>query len=214
MNRIKRIAKIFLSITLGILIFVLLVNSYKSWNANNSAFYTPNQSDGEYSLGFEIGDYFEFCCTELDTTGLNSVFGGDWASDVGDYLWWCGYVAPSAVGEKAKFAIVNITDHPSYTDWWLFTVDGWEWIDKINAFGLSPTCDDKTYNFPLDPAGEMWNPSVWIITKPIDLCISVFSYDVGYSFHDNIINYSGTDVGNYEVNWIYDENNSISIVFN
>jgi hypothetical protein len=164
---------------------------------------------GDYTLGFEIDDYFEFVCTELDTTELNSVFGGDWASDVGDYMWWCGDVAPNAVGEKSKFAIVNITDHPSLIDWWRFTIDGWGWIDKINTFGVTPVSDDLAYSLPMNPTGDLWNPSVWIIAKPVDIFISNVSYSLGYSTHDNIINYTGTDVGDYEVNWIYDENTGV-----
>ncbi len=164
---------------------------------------------GDYSLGFEIDDYFEFVCTELDTTELNSVFGGDWATDVGDYMWWCGDVAPSALGQKSKFAIVNITDHPSYPDWWRITYDGWGWIDKINTFGATPVRDDQGYSLPMNPSGELWNPSVWIIGRPVSIYLANVSYDTGYSIYDNIVYYTGTDIGNFEVNWIYDENTGI-----
>ncbi|MFX1322488.1 MAG: hypothetical protein ACFFAQ_12685, partial [Promethearchaeota archaeon] len=161
------------------------------------------------SLGFEIDDYFEFVCTELDITELNSVFGGDWATNVGYYMWWSGSVAPSALGQKSKFAIVNITDHPTYTDWWRITYDGWGWIDKVNSFGVTPVRDDYSYNIPMNPSGELWNPSVWIIGRPVSVYLANVSYDTGYSIYENIIYYTGTDIGNFEVNWIYDENTGI-----
>jgi len=172
--------------------------------------HTPKSNAvGDYTLGFEIDDYFEFVCTEFDTTELNNVFGGDWVTDVGDYMWWNGYVAPAALGQKSKFAIVNITDHPSMTDWWQFTYDGWGWIDKVTSFGATPVRDDYTYNLPMNPLGELWNPSVWIIAKPVNIFIANVSYGPGFSSHDNIVNYTGTDVADFEVNWIYDENTGI-----
>jgi len=44
----------------------------------NGVSYSPKlQVNGDETLGFEIGDYFEYVCTELDTTELNNVFGAD-----------------------------------------------------------------------------------------------------------------------------------------
>lgn len=193
------------------IIYVVLLNLFiTSTIFQGVASDTPKTNAvGDYTLGFEIDDYFEFVCTELDTTELNSVFGGDWATDVGGYMWWTGLVVPSALGQKSKFAIVNITDHPSMTDWWQITYDGWGWIDKINDFGVIPVTDDQGYNLPMGPSGEVWNPSVWILGIPVSGYLADLSYDPGYSFYDNIVSYTGTDIGNFEVNWIYDENTGI-----
>ncbi|MFX1501750.1 MAG: hypothetical protein ACFFDH_12365, partial [Promethearchaeota archaeon] len=192
---------------LGIMFINLLILNTFEFNRNNSE--PKTQAVGDYNLGFEIGDYFEFVCTELDITELNNVFGANWVADVGNYMWWCGYIAPSALDQKTKFAIVNITDHPTLTDWWRFTYDGWGWIDKGTTFPASPVVDDHGYNLPKSPSGELWNPSVWIIAKPIDVFLENVSYNMGYSAYDNIVNYTGIDVANYEVNWIYDENTAI-----
>ncbi|MFX0073850.1 MAG: hypothetical protein ACFE96_00295 [Candidatus Hermodarchaeota archaeon] len=167
------------------------------------------QAIGDFSLGLEIGDYFEFVCTEYDTTELNNVFGGDWLSDLDSYFWFADYFAPTSLGEKSKIAIVNITDHPTQIDWWRFTLDGWGWIDKSTPFGSTPVRDDTSYNLPFDPTEGTFNPSVWLIAIPVIECISNFSYNLGYSYYDNVIEYTSTDVLDYEVNWIYDESTGV-----
>jgi hypothetical protein len=196
-------SKIFIIGLVSSLIFVTSITF-------SSASGTPkSQQIEDFSLGYEIGDYFEFVCTEYDTTELNNVLGGNWLSDVANYMWFCGYVAPSGLGEKAKIEIVNITDHPTYTDWWRYTYDGWSWIEKNTPFGSSPDVDDHSYNFPFNVSGQLWNPSVWLISLPVDLCISELDYGAGYSSSANVITYSGTDILAFEVNWIYDENTGV-----
>jgi peptide/nickel transport system substrate-binding protein len=165
------------------------------------------QDVGDFNLGFGIGDYFEFICTEFDTNELINVFGSDWESDVGNCMWWCDHVVPINIGQKTQFAIVNIEDHPTEVDWWRFTIDGWGWVDQVNDFGETPIRDDIWYNLPMDPEGEYWNPSVWIMALPVDLYIDSLSFSIqGYSTEEQIIQYSAIDINEYKIYCIYDEN--------
>ncbi|MFW9865486.1 MAG: hypothetical protein ACFFEN_05240 [Candidatus Thorarchaeota archaeon] len=111
-------------------------------------------------------------------------------------------------------AIVNITDHPSIVDWWQFTLDGWGWICKSIPFGKTPVRDDSTYNFPKNVSGELWNPSVWLISLPVALCLSELAFLGGYTVVDNSIIYSGTDVEDYYIHWIYNVNIGVVSEFN
>jgi len=177
---------------------------------NNATSYNPKtQAIDDYSLGFEIDDNFEFRCTVFNTKELNNVFGGDWSLNVGSFLWWNGYATPINVGNKIKFAITNITDHPSLIDWWEFMIDGWDWIDGSTSFGGVADHLDIAYSFPKNVSGETWNPSVWLTSLPVVLSLSEMSYSVGYSLIDNLLIYADSDVEDYYVNWLFNENTGV-----
>jgi len=176
------------------LILVTLVGNY-------GTSYTPKpQAIGDYSLGFETGDYFEFICTEFDTTELNNVFGADWATNLGSYFWWTGWNAPGALGEKTRFSIENITTYPTS---WQFIMDGWDWVAKTTTFGV-PIQDDVPYNLPQDASAAIFNPTVWLLALPVENYITSMSLPGGFSSSGNEIYYDGTDVADYQLGWIYD----------
>ena len=172
----------------------------------NGVSYSPKlQVNGDESLGFEIGNYFEYVCTELDTTELNNVFGADWSTDLGSFFWWTSNNAPGSLGEKTRYSIVNIT-LPSTI--WQFTMDGWDWITKTSPFGV-PTVDDVIYNLPQNASNAIFNPSVWLLALPVEDYISSMSLPGGYSSSGNEIYYNSTDVGDYQLGWVYDTNTAV-----
>ncbi|MFX1418189.1 MAG: hypothetical protein ACFE9N_04620 [Promethearchaeota archaeon] len=190
--------------------FIISLISFSLLLANllliNGASSTPQiQANGSYSLGFEIGDYFEFYCTEFDTTGLNTVFGGDWATNLGSLFWWTGYNAPSALGEKTRFSIVNIT-LPSTT--WSFILDGWDWIAKTSTFGI-PTQDDVPYNLPQNASTAIFNPSAWLLALQVEDYITDMSLLGGYSSSGNEIYYNSSDITDYQLGWIFDTDTAV-----
>lgn len=188
---------------IGLLSFSLI---FVSLLISNGHSYTPKlQANGDESLGFEIGDYFEFVCTELDTTELFNVFGADWSTDLGDFFWWTSYNPPGAIGEKTKFSIVNIT-LPSTT--WQFTMDGWDWITITNPF-TTTIVDDVIYSLPQNASSATFNPSVWLLTLPVEDYISSMTLVSGYSSSGNKIYYNSTDVGDFQIGWVYDTNTAV-----
>lgn len=188
---------------IGLISFSLILVSLV---ANYGTSYTPKpQAIGDYSLGFEIGDYFEFICTELDTTELNNVFGADWSTDLGSYFWWTGWNAPGALGEKTRFSVENITTFPTT---WQFPMDGWDWIAKTSTFGV-PIQDDVPYNLPQDASAATFNPTVWLLALPVENYITSMSLPGGFSSSGNEIYYDGTDVADYQLGWIFDKSNAV-----
>ena len=83
-----------------ILGLVLLNFIFGSLFISNATSNNPKQASGDYSLGFGIGDEFEFFCTVFNTTELFNVFGGDWQTNLGDYFWFTGSAPPTGLGEK------------------------------------------------------------------------------------------------------------------
>lgn len=193
---------------------VLLNFIFGSLFISNATSNNPKQANGDYSLGFGIGDEFEFFCTVFDTTELFNVFGGDWQSNLGGYFWFTGNIAPADLGEKTKFAVVNITDHPSLLDWWWFIIDGWGWIAESASYG-APVVNDAPYSWPENITGSVgWNPTCWLISLPVVQCLSVLFYPgAGYTIYDNAVIYSGFDVDDFYVFWIYDEKTGIVKTF-
>ena len=191
-----------------VLLNFIFVSSFISNATSNN----PKQANGDYSLGYGIGDEFEFFCTVFDTTELANVFGGDWQLDVGSFFWFADYAAPTVLGQKTKFAIVNITDHPSILDWWEFIIDGWDWIDSSASHG-APVREDIGYNMPKNSSSEYWNDSVWLILLPVVQCLSGLLYFPGFTTYENAIIYSDFDIDNFYVFWIYDENTGVVKTF-
>ena len=162
-----------------------------------------------YSLGFDADDEFEFFCTVFNTTELFNVFGGNWQSDIGSYLWFTGNLPPTDLGEKAKFLIANITDQ---TTMWIFTIDGWSWIDESASYG-APALNDGMYLLPKNASGGMWNPTVWIISLPVVQFLMELTYSGGFTIDGNKIIYADTDVDDFIMNWIYDEKTGVVKTF-
>jgi hypothetical protein len=197
-------------ILLGLVLLNFLFGSLFISNATSN---DPKPANGDYSLGYGIGDEFEFFCTIFDTTELANVFGGDWQSDVASFLWLFDYTLPATLGQKAKFAIVNITDHPILIDWWEFSLDGWNFIDSSASYG-APVVNDAGYNMPKNITGTVyWNPSVWLILLPVVQFLSALSYNPGYTTYENVVIYSSFDVDDFFVFWIYDENTGVVKTF-
>jgi len=183
---------------IGLLSFSLV---FVSLLISNGISYSPKlQANGDESLGFEIGDYFEFVCTEFDTTELFNVFGADWSANLGSFLWWTSYNPPGALGEKTRFSIVNIT-LPSTI--WKFTMDGWDWITKTTPF-TTTIVDDVIYSLPQNASSTTFNPSVWLLALPVEDYISSMTLLAGYSSSGNEIYYNSTDVQDYQLGWVYD----------
>ena len=193
---------------------VLLNFIFVSSLISNATSNNPKQANGDYSLGFGIGDEFEFFCTVFDTTELLNVFGGDWQSDVGSFFWFTGYTPPTVLGQKTKFAIVNITDHPSILDWWQFILDGWSFIDESASYG-APVQDDVGYSWPQNITGsEAWNPTCWLISLPVVQCLSALLYPgTGLTIYENVVILSDFDIDDFFVFWIYDENTGVVKTF-
>jgi hypothetical protein len=177
---------------------------------SNATSNSPKPANGDYSLGYGIGDEFEFFCTVFDTTELLNVLGGDWQTDVGSLFWFSGYSPPVNLGDKTKFAIVNITDNPGDDTWWWFIMDGWNFTAESALYG-TPVMDDVIYNWPKNITASIgWNPSVWLISLPVVQCLSTLFYPgTGYTIYENVVIYSGFDIDDYYFFWIYDENTGI-----
>jgi len=197
-----------------ILGLVLLNFIFGSLFISNATSNNPKQASGDYSLGFGIGDEFEFFCTVFDTTELLNVFGGDWQSNLGDYFWFSGFTYPMNLGDKTKFAVTNITDHPVMLDWWWFIMDGWSFIAESASYG-APVVTDAAYSWPENITGSVgWNPTCWLISLPVVQCLSVLWYpSTDYTIHENIVIYNGFDVDSFFVFWIYDENTGVVKTF-
>ena len=67
--------KLFVVVFSSLLFFSILLNT-------GLADRPKTQANGEFTLGYDIGDYFEFYCTEMDATELNNVYGADWVTDL------------------------------------------------------------------------------------------------------------------------------------
>ncbi|MFX1477675.1 MAG: hypothetical protein ACFFCI_06055 [Promethearchaeota archaeon] len=93
-------------------------------------------------------------------------------------------------------------------------MDGWGWICKSVPFGNTPIRTNIAYNLPENVSGELWNPSVWLISLPVVLCLSELAFSGGYTTVDNSIIYSGTDIEDYYIHWIYNEKTGVVLEFN
>ena len=163
------------------------------------------QANGDYVPGFEIGDYFEYFCTKRDSTELNNTFGANWLTDLGSLFWFTGYSAPSSIGEKTRIQIEDISNGSTF---WTFVLDGWNWTSE--AFNYSaPIQDDVNYGLPLNASTAIFNPSVWLLALPVDGYIAEIIYTSGYYGIGNGIFYNGTDVGDYQIGWVYDDDTGV-----
>lgn len=162
------------------------------------------QASYETSLGFEIDEYYEFYCTEMDSTELNNVFGADWVTDLASYIWISGNNAPSNIGDKTRFLIDDVTN---LTTSWILNIDQWDWTPKASTYGAQ-VVNDVSYDLPFNSSGYTFNPSIWILALPVVDYIAMGMPGV-FSSSANEIYYNGTDVADYQVGWIYDVNNGI-----
>ncbi|MFX1313654.1 MAG: hypothetical protein ACFFHD_13750 [Promethearchaeota archaeon] len=196
-------------IILGLVLSNFIIGSLFISNATSNS---PKPANGDWSLGFGNGDEFEFFCTVFDTTELLNVFGGGWQTTLGNMFWFSGYTPPANLGEKTKFAVVNITDI-SPTTWW-FYMDGWSFTAESASYG-APVMDDVTYNWPKNiTSGVAWNPTCWLISLPVIQCLSTMVYPgTGYTTYENVVIYSGFGVDYYYCFWIYDENTGVVETF-
>jgi hypothetical protein len=190
--------KFYLAVITTMLFFGILINV-------GATTMPKTQSNGDYELGYEIGDYFEYYCTEMDTTELNNVFGGDWATNLGGYFWFTNYNPPSGEGEKTRFEFVDINND---TTSWYFTMDGWDWTPKTSSYG-TPAQDDQIYTLYKNVSAGTFNPTVWIIMLPVLDFISEIQYFPNFYGIGNTIFYNGTDVQDFQVAWVYDETTGI-----
>lgn len=168
------------------------------------------QANGTYEFGFEDGDYFEFYCTEMDSTELNNVFGADWATDLGSFFWFTGYNAPSNIGEKTQFLVETIGNTSTM---WQIMMDGWDWTAKTSTYGV-PAQDGVIYSMPFNASTAMFNPTVWLLPIPLEQYIQEMTMPTNfYNYGGNEIFYNGTDVGSYQMCWVYasadDENTGV-----
>lgn len=163
------------------------------------------QANGGFSLGYEIGDYFEFYCTEMDSTELNNVFGAGWVTDLSSYFWFTSNNAPSNIGEKTRFLVEDITNTSTI---WQFQMDGWDWTPKTSTYG-APVQNDIIYNLPLNASAAIFNPTVWLLALPVEDYITEMSLPGGFTSSGNEIFYNSTDVDDYQIGWIYDEETGV-----
>ena len=196
-------------IILGLVLSNFIIGSLFISNATSNS---PKPANGDYSLGYGIGDEFEFFCTVFDTTELLNVFGGDWQSNLGYYFWFADYTPPNDLREKAKFFIDDISDLPSNNTWWRIIIDGWGWIAESASYGV-PVRVSMLYTIPKIAAGELWNPSGWIISLPVVQYLMGLTYGFGLTLDGNTLIYAGTDVDDFIINWIYDEKTGIVKTF-
>jgi len=189
-----------------VLTFIITTLLFFSVSTNFGVADNPKtQANGEYSLGFEKGDYFEFYCTEMDSTELNNVFGAGWLTDLGSFFWFTSYNAPSNIGEKTRFLVEDITNTSTM---WQFQMDAWDWTPKTTAYG-APDQDDVIYNLPLNASDAIFNPTVWLLALPIEDYITEMTLPGGYTSFANEIYYNSTDVDDYQIGWIYDEETGV-----
>ncbi|MFX0148543.1 MAG: hypothetical protein ACFE8E_12465, partial [Candidatus Hodarchaeota archaeon] len=103
-------------------------------------------------------------------------------------------------------------NHPT-ADWYRLYVDGWNWKDKELLHGGVPDRDDVWYNLPMDPTGNTWNPSVWMIPTPVVTYLEELSYFAGTSASGSTITVSSSDVESYEAIYTFDEDLGVTDLF-
>lgn len=158
------------------------------------------QANGEYSLGYEIGDYFEFYCTKMNSTELNNVFGADWVTNLGSFFWFTNYNAPNNTGQKTRFLVEDITNTSTM---WQFQMDGWDWTNKTSNY-TAAVQNDVLYNLPFNASIAFFNPTVWLLALPVEDYIINMTYFADYTSDGHEIYYNGTDVEDYQISWVYD----------
>jgi len=167
---------------------------------------TPKtQANGEFSLGYEIGDYFEFYCNKMDPTELNNTFGVDWVTNLGSYFWFTAYNAPNKTGQKTRFLVEDITNTSTM---WQFQMDGWDWTNKTSNY-TAPVQNDVNYNLFFNASTAGFNPTVWLLALPVEDYIMDMIFSASYTSDGYEIYYNGTDVENYQISWIYDEDTGV-----
>ena len=158
------------------------------------------QANGEYSLGYEIGDYFEFYCTEMDSTELNNTFGVDWVTNLGSFFWFTSYNAPSNIGQKTRFLVEDIANTSTN---WQFQMDGWDWTNKTSNYS-APVQNDVIYSLPFNGTDAWFNPTVWLLALSVEDYITDMTLTADYTSNGHEIYYNGTDIEDYQISWIYD----------
>ena len=190
--------KLFVVVFSSLLFFSILLNT-------GLADRPKTQANGEFTLGYDIGDYFEFYCTEMDATELNNVYGADWVTDLGSYFWFTSNTAPSNIGDKTKFLVDDIGN--TTTNWQL-QMDTWAWTAKTSSYGAL-IINDLIYTLPLNASNAIFNPTVWLIATPVIDYITDMSLPMGFTSFQNEIYYNGTDVDDYQIGWIFDEDTGV-----
>ena len=189
-----------------ILTFILSTLIFFSISMNFGIAESPKtQANGEYSLGYEIGDYFEFFCFEMDSTELNNTFGVDWVSNLGSFFWFTSYNAPDSIGQKTRFLVEDITNSST---WWTFQMDGWAWTNKTSNY-TAAVVNDAVYGLPFNATGAIFNPSVWLLALPVEDYITDINYPGGYFCNWAAIFLKGSDVEDYQISWIYDDKTGV-----
>jgi len=163
------------------------------------------QANGEFSLGYEIGDYFEFYCTEMDSIELNNTFGVDWIANLGSFFWFTDYNAPNKTGQKTRFLVEDITNTSIN---WQFQMDGWDWTNKTSNY-TAAVQNDVIYSLPFNASDAGFNPTVWLLALPVEDYITDMSLTAGYSSEGHEIHYNGTDIEHYQINWVYDKTTGV-----
>lgn len=164
------------------------------------------QATSDYTIGFKIDDNFEFMCTKMDITALNDVFDSNWGEDVGDYMWWIGNVIPSEVGEKSKFSIKNITE--TELGFWQIIIKGWDWIPKDSKFDVSSDHEDA-YNLAYNPNLAYFIPEIWLLPSPVENYIASMNLVGAFSYAENTILYSSSEITNYQIGWQFNADNGV-----
>ncbi len=163
------------------------------------------QANGIYELGIEVDKYYEFYCTEMDSTELNNVYGADWATDLGSWFWFTGSSAPANIGEKTRIYVQAITNTSTI---WQFQIDGWDWTAKTSSYG-APSVNDVIYSLPFNASNAIFNPTVWIVTSQASSYLAEMSIPMGFSLFENEIYYNSSDVDDYQIGWIFDEETGV-----
>jgi hypothetical protein len=190
--------KIFVTIFSTLLFFSVLIDI-------GLAERPKTQANGIYELVIEVDKYYEFYCTEMDSTELNNVYGADWATDLGSWFWFTGSSAPANIGEKTRIYVEAITNTSTI---WQFQIDGWDWTAKTSTYG-APSVNDVIYSLPFNASSAFFNPSVWIVTSQASSYLAEMSIPMGFTSFENEIYYNSSDVDDYQIGWIFDEETGV-----
>lgn len=141
----------------------------------------------------------------MDSTGLNDTFGVDWAVNLGSFFWFTSYNAPSHIGQKIRFLVEDITNTSTM---WQFQMDGWDWTNKTSNY-TAAVQNDVIYSLPFNATDAFFNPTVWLLALPVEDYITDMGFPGGYTSSGEEIFYNGTDIEDYQISWIYDDNTGV-----
>ena len=171
----------------------------------------PDDGNGDdtcvdsYSWCIQGGQELIWEVTQVDATGLESLYGANW-SDVDDDRY--------IVGGKKKKLVDRITAFTEYCNWRVYTDSWYKWT--TNAFSSTPDDDNNVDTVYMDPSSETW------LTRhdlfPMDVVDYFASSGAGSSetISNNKVTYEASEYDsrpgtNVDVKWVYtyDENSGV-----